>query len=57
MVRETCVLAARSEIHGYNPSRVQIGVDPPSWMPVRQSISHMTNGETLTIDYSGMAKT
>lgn len=37
-------------------ARVQIWVDQASWMPVRQIISHITNGETLTINYSGMAK-
>lgn len=37
-------------------SKMTLWIDEASWMPVRQVIAHVTHGETLTLNYSGMAR-
>jgi outer membrane lipoprotein-sorting protein len=37
-------------------SSATIWIDEASWMPIRQVIERAENGETLTFDYSGMAR-
>lgn len=37
-------------------SRVQVWIDQASWMPVRLIIEHVSSGETLTINFSGLAR-
>ena len=35
---------------------VKLWIDQASWMPVRQSISSTASGETVTVDYSSIAR-
>ena len=37
-------------------ARLQLWIDQASWMPVKQVISHVASGDTLTITYYGMAR-
>lgn len=37
-------------------ARMQIWVDEASWLPARQIITHSAGQDTLTINYSGMAR-
>ncbi len=37
-------------------SRVTLWINQASWMPMRQTIEEVQNGETLTIDYQGAAR-
>jgi outer membrane lipoprotein-sorting protein len=36
--------------------KVTLWIDEASWMPARQVIEHVSTGERLTIDYTGMAR-
>ena len=37
-------------------SRVQVWIDQASWMPVRLVIEHVSSGETLTMNFNGLAR-
>ncbi len=37
-------------------ARLQVWIDQASWMPVRQVITHVASGDTLTVTYSAMAR-
>jgi outer membrane lipoprotein-sorting protein len=37
-------------------SKVTLWVNQASWMPMRQVIEHVTRAETLTLEYTGMAR-
>jgi outer membrane lipoprotein-sorting protein len=37
-------------------ARMAVWIDQASWMPIRQEISHPASGETLSVNYSAMAR-
>jgi outer membrane lipoprotein-sorting protein len=37
-------------------ARLELWIDQASWMPVKQVVSHVASGDTLTVTYSGMAR-
>ena len=37
-------------------SRITLGINEASWMPMRQVIEDVANGQTLTIEYEGTAR-
>jgi outer membrane lipoprotein-sorting protein len=37
-------------------SKIEIWFDQASWLPVRQTISHTSGTQTLTVNYSGIAR-
>jgi outer membrane lipoprotein-sorting protein len=49
-------LTPKSEKVRETVGSIRLWIDQASWMPVRQEISHVSAGETLTIDYKGMAR-
>jgi outer membrane lipoprotein-sorting protein len=49
-------LTPKSEKVRETVGNIRLWIDQASWMPVRQQIAHVSTGETLTIDYMGMAR-
>ena len=49
-------LTPKSEKVRQTVGNIRLWIDQASWMPVRQEIAHVSSGETLTIDYTGMAR-